>query len=149
MKTLIISRQISAPLSSVWKVVADVGNYADYAPNIDRSFIVNGVGTGMIRECQSKEGRWQEVCTQWHPNTHYAFQVQTGAPDYPFPFKRLNGKWTVNEVDQNKSEIQMQFDVEFKQPWMTIILYPWMKFRFLKVCDKLLDNWQMAIGRYK
>ena len=65
MKSLSIERTLNAPLDVVWKVISDVDGYARYAPNIDASRVVSGEGVGMVRECSSKEGRWQEICTHW------------------------------------------------------------------------------------
>lgn len=82
----------------------------------------------MIRECSSKEGRWQEICTQWQPNSFYDFVVQTEAKDYPFPFNQLQGHWSVIKADDSLTLIQMKFDVEFKHPltglmetWVTLL----------------------------
>jgi len=145
MKSLNIERTLNAPLDVVWKVVSDVDGYARYAPNIDASQVVSGEGVGMVRECSSKEGRWQEICTHWENLNYYVFQIQTQASDYPFPFKALQGKWSVEAVNEKHTVIHMKFDFDFKNKVVGLLLYPLMRKKFLKICEELLDNWQRAI----
>ena len=147
MKTLNVGRTVSAPLESVWKVVSDVGDYAAYAPNIDTSRVLSGEGVGLVRECGSKEGRWKELCTFWREQKCYEFEIQTQADDYPFPFKMLRGKWSVDAVNENETTIHMRFDLQFKNKVVGWFLYPIMKFQFMKVCETLLDNWQASVER--
>jgi len=61
MKSITIKRTVNAPLEAVWTVVSDVAGYARYAPNLNTSKVVSGDGVGMVRECSSKEGRWQDI----------------------------------------------------------------------------------------
>jgi len=145
MKRLYIERSITASLESVWNVVSDVGNYARYAPNLNTSRIVSGEGKGLVRQCTSKEGQWTEVCTDWQDQKSYRFQVQTQAKDYPFPFKTLNAKWRVYENSYAQAVIRMDFEVEFKYVVIGWLIYPFMKKKFLLVCEELLDNWQQEI----
>ena len=145
MKTLNVERTVSAPLKSVWQLVSDVGGYAKYAPNIDSSKVVSGKGAGLVRECASKEGRWNEVCTAWRDNESYEFDIQTQAEDYPFPFKTLRGKWSVESVNEGETTIYMKFDVDFKNKVVGWFIFPIMKIQLLKVCDRLLENWETAL----
>ena len=145
MKSLCVERRINATLGSVWKVVSDIGNYAQYAPNLNSSRIISGKGMGLVRECTSKEGAWQEICTEWQDHRSYQFQVQTQAEDYPFPFKTLQGKWEVCYDGNTQTVIRMTFDTEFKNVVIGWLAYPLMKRKFLLVCEHLLDNWQQAV----
>jgi len=145
MKSITIKRTVNAPLEAVWTVVSDLAGYARYAPNLNTSKVVSGDGVGMVRECSSKEGRWQEHCTHWQEQSSYQFQVQTQAKDYPFPFKLLHGKWIVESHTANQTVICMVFHVEFKNQIVGWLLFPIMRVKFMQVCKKLLDNWQQAI----
>jgi len=145
MKSLSIMRTVNAPLDSVWEVVSDVDGYARYAPNIDTSRIVSGDGVGMVRECSSKEGRWQELCTHWQDREFYQFQIQTQAKDYPFPFKWLQGKWSVEAQADDQTVIRMVFDFEFSNRIAGWFIYPLMKIKYMAICEELLDNWQQAL----
>ena len=146
MKYVSVERSISADLALVWLFIADVGNYADFAPNIDSSEIVSGAKTGLVRECASqKDGRWLETCTVWQDLSHYGFRVHTEAADYPFPLKHLEGKWSVEKIDDGQTRICMTFEFEFKNKLVGFLAYPIMKKKFLTICEKLLDNWEQSI----
>jgi len=142
MKTLKVSRVIDVPLSITWKVISDVAGYAQYAPNIQTSTIVSGQGVGMIRECTSTEGRWQEQCTRWQENHLYSFQVQTQAKDYPYPFSVLNAEWSVKTRNPTCSIMTLNIEVEFKNTFLGWALFPVLKRKYLKICNELMDNWE-------
>lgn len=144
MKCLSIERTVNAPLDVIWKLVSNVADYSRYAPNIDTSRIISGEGVGMVRECTSKEGRWRELCTTWKDNDHYEFEVQTQASDYPYPFKVLQGKWSVEKIDENNTTIRMVFNVDFKNQLFGALMYPLMRRKYMKICEQLMDNWQNA-----
>jgi len=144
-KSLTIERSIAAPLEQVWQVVSNLEDYALYAPNINTSEILSGNGVGMIRQCSSKEGCWQEVCTQWKEYASYSFDVQTQSKDYPYPFKTLQAQWTVESNDSNTTTIRMNFEVEFKNKLFGWMIFPIMKIKYSSICEKLLYNWQKAI----
>ena len=145
MKSLSYEKVVYARPGDVWAVISDVGNYADIAPNIDTSRIVSGEGMGMVRECSNKEGRWQEVCSQWLPGEQFAFDVQTRAADYPYPFTYLNAIWSVVPIDETSTKIKMDFNVEFSSKVLGLFMFPLLKLKFSGVCRTLLDNWQRDI----
>lgn len=142
MKYLKISRKINVPVSTTWQVISDVGSYAQYAPNIYTSKIVTGEGVGMIRECTSREGRWQERCTRWQNGLLYAFEVQTNAKDYPYPFSILNAEWSSKMINPSSSIITLTIEVEFKNRATGWFMFPILKKKYLKICDELMDNWE-------
>ena len=145
MKTLIARRTIPAPADDVWPVLSDVGGYARYAPNIDYSKIVTGSNHGMVRECGNRDGRWTEVCSLWDPGQRYAFEVQTHAEDYPYPFRLLKGMWSVRPVSNNESQIEMIFHYEFRNRMLAVFVEPFMRHQFSRTCEELLDNWQREL----
>ena len=146
MKYISVDRVVSADLHTVWPIVSDIGNYADYAPNIDQSKVISGNGKGMVRECSAiKQGRWSEVCTDWQDHSHFNFLVNTEADDYPFPLSYLAGKWSVNTVGVNQTLLRMDFEFEFKNWMVGLVGFPFMKRQFLAICEELLDNWERDI----
>lgn len=96
----------------------------------------------MIRECSSREGRWQERCTDWQDNHFYAFEVQTQAKDYPYPFSILNAQWSVKTDSSASTEVSLNIEVEFKNALVGWLLFPIMKKKYLKICRKIMDNWE-------
>lgn len=144
-KRLMFKRSVKGTKSKVWDVISDVANYHQVAPNIDASRVVSGEKEGMIRACSHGKDNWTETCTLWEEEKQYSFVVNTEAPDYPYPLKWLKGTWQVDKVLDHESEITMIFEFEYKKAIQSILLHPFMKFKFTQVCKKLLDNWQKMI----
>ena len=144
-KVLQFSRKVKGAKSKVWKVISDVANYHEVAPNIDGSKVISGEKQGMVRSCSHGKDSWTETCTLWEEEKQYSFMVDTNTPDYPYPLKSLKGTWIVDEISSNESEITMIFEFEYKKPIQNILLHPIMKYQFTKVCKELLDNWQKLI----
>lgn len=145
MHSMSFRRKLAAPLEVAWNAISDVGNYHRVAPNIDHSRVVSGSGKGMIRECSNKDGAWKEVCTEWHHNKSFSFEVDTEAKDYPYPFNKLFGAWSVARVSEEECEIAMDFRFQFRSEDVERDVYPVMKKQFSEVCEQLLDNWQKEI----
>ena len=75
----------------------------------------------------------------------YSFVVDTSAPDYPYPFKSLKGNWRLNEINPTETEIIMDFEIAYKNKIYNLLLHPFLKYKFGKVGEDLLDNWQRQI----
>lgn len=146
-KALKFKRTVKANKSEVWQVVSDVGNYHEVAQNIDNSKILTGQGLGMVRQCTHGNDQWNEKCTLWDEGNQYSFEVNTSAADYPYPFKFLKGTWKVNEINLNQTEIEMEFEFEYKKKFQNMLIHPFMKSQFTKVCKQLLDKWQNKVEK--
>ncbi len=140
-------RVIKADKESVWKVISDVGNYDKVAPNIDAVKIISGEGRGMVRSCSHGNDSWSEICTMWVEEKSYSFEVNTSATDYPYPFKFLKGTWEVQGLDRGTTKIIMLFDFQYKRKYQNWLLHPFLKSRFSKTAEALLDNWQKIIEK--
>lgn len=141
-KLMTFRRKVKADKSSVWQIISDVGNYHKVAPNIDSVQILSGKKTGMVRACSHGKDSWKEKCTLWDDEKEYSFEVDTKADDYPYPFKSLSGNWQVAELNNNKTEIIMNFEFEYKRNIQKLLLHPIMRRQFNKICKELLDNWE-------
>ncbi len=144
-KVFKFKRKVKGTKSKVWEVISDVANYHKVAPNIDGSKVISGEKKGMVRSCSHGKDSWTETCTLWEDEKQYSFIVDTQAPDYPYPLKSLKGTWIVNEISNNKNEIIMVFEFEYKKYFQNILIHPMMKHQFTKVCKELLDNWKNMI----
>ncbi|GGD04016.1 type II toxin-antitoxin system RatA family toxin [Hyunsoonleella pacifica] len=145
LKQFRFKRKVKGSKAKVWQIISDVANYHEVAPNIDESAIISGEKKGLVRSCTHGNDSWTETCSLWEEEKQYAFVVNTNAPDYPYPLKSLKGTWIVNEISNNRNEIIMIFDFEYRKPIQNILVHPLMKYKFTKVCKKLLDNWQNMI----
>lgn len=144
-KQITYSHTIEAPKKVVWEVITDLENYHKVASNIDDVKIVSGEGKGLVRKCSHGKDSWTETCTLWEEESHYSFEVNTTAPNYPYPFKFLKGTWATNEISNSETEIVMHFEFEFKKPYQKLLLYPIMKWQFSKIGADLLKNWEIII----
>lgn len=141
-KVMSFRRVVKADKKMVWNIVTDLGNYHKVAPNIDDVKIISGEGKGMIRSCSHGKDSWEETCTLWVEEKMYAFEVDTTAPDYPFPFSYLKGTWEVNPINKTETEILMEFEAVYKKKIYNSLMHPLAKIKFGKVGEELLDNWQ-------
>ena len=146
MKRFVFEGIVMASKERTWEAISDVGNYHAVAPNVDEVKIIEGEGEGMIRSCAHGNERWTESCTLWEEGKQYAFEVNTNAPDYPFPLKYLKGSWKVEEISKDQSRIIMIFDFAYRKKIYNVILHPFMKGRFNKIGNELLSNWQKMLG---
>lgn len=144
-KRLAFKRVINANKSTIWKVISDVGNYHQVAPNIDHSKIISGQEVGMVRSCSHGKDVWTETCSIWEEEKTYSFVVDTSALDYPYPLSFLQGTWNVNQINSHQSEIEMIFELTYKKKIFNLFLHPIVKMKFNKACKELLDNWQKRI----
>jgi len=140
-------RIIKADKQSVWKVISDVANYDKVAPNIDAVKIISGEYRGMVRSCSHGKDSWSETCSMWIEEKAYSFEVNTSAPDYPYPFRFLKGTWEVQEIDSSTTKIIMLFDFQYKRKYQNWLLHPLLKGKFSKTAEELLDNWQKLLGK--
>lgn len=138
-------RIVKADKKSTWQLISDVGNYALFAPNIDEVKIISGDGIGMVRTCSHGKDTWAETCASWTNEEEYAYIVHTDAPDYPYPFKFLNGFWAVEEIKTNETRIILRFEFQYNQRFQNLLLHPFFRTKFFRVAEKLLDNWQREL----
>jgi len=140
-----ISRDVAAAPDVVWPVVSDVAGYGDVAPNISRVEILQGTRENLERRCYDLKGRgWNERCTFWDEGRAFAMEVDTQAPDYPYPFKSLRGTWRIIPVGTG-SRIEMQFDFRVKYGPLGWILAGLMRPALNRICGQLMDNWEALI----
>lgn len=94
-----VTRRVKAGEDVVWQVMTDHPRYAEVAGNISRVDVLEGAGLGMKRRCFGLKGEsWEETCTSYEDGRAFEFLVHTNAPDYPFPFKSLQGRWSLEPV---------------------------------------------------
>lgn len=144
-KQLRFERKTKAAKAKVWEVISDVANYHEVAPNIDDVEIVSGQEEGMIRSCSHGKDSWTETCSLWREEKEYAFEVNTDAADYPYPFKYLKGNWKIEEMNRSLTKIIMIFEFEYRKKFQNWLLHPILKRKFGNTAEELLDNWQKKI----
>ncbi len=145
-KQIKFERTVQATKQATWKVISDVSNYYQVAPNIDGVTVISGKGEGMVRACSHGKDSWTETCTLWEEEKRYAFEVNTSAPDYPYPFNYLQGYWEVEEITPSTTRIILRFRFRYKHNFQNILLHPFLKGKFSQIVDELLDNWEKMVS---
>ncbi|AFM05454.1 oligoketide cyclase/lipid transport protein [Bernardetia litoralis DSM 6794] len=145
-KRLVFNRIVQANKSDVWKVISDVANYHQVAPNVDNVAIISGKDEGMVRSCSHGKDSWTETCSIWQEEETYAFIVNTSAPNYPYPLSYLKGTWNITKIDSNQTKIEMIFEFTYKNQILDL-MHPLMKMKSKQICDELLDNWQKMLEK--
>lgn len=141
-KQLDFSRKVPISTTIAWSLISDLEGYAAVASNIDQVKIISGSGEGMQRACSHGEESWTETCTLWEEEKAYSFTVDTAAPNYPYPFRSLKGTWAIHTVNDQQTEIVMTFSFEFNRWIQNVLIYPFMKSKFKKICEEILDRWE-------
>jgi len=146
LKVFRFSRVVKGNKLKAWEVISDVENYHKVAPNIDGTRIISGgKEKGMKRSCSHGKDSWNETCTLWVNEKQYAFIVHTDEPNYPYPLKSLQGNWRVDKISDNETEVTMTFEFEYKKAIQDVLVHPFMKNKFTKVCEELLNNYENLI----
>ncbi len=137
-------RIVNAPKDKVWEIISDVGNYHKVtAPGIYNVAIIEGQGLGLKRVCSAPDGTsWEETCTLWNPGKEFQFVVNTRKEDYPFPLRSLSGSWKVDSIGPSKTKLSMDFNYQFKSPFLSGYFISMGKEQAEKDTEFLLDNWQ-------
>jgi len=141
-----VSRKVNAPPNVVWQVMTDHPSYADVADNISRVEVVSGEGVGMLRRCYGLKGEnWLESCDLYDEGRAYGFRVHTEAPDYPYPFSSLQGRWAVASQD-NDSEFSIVIAAEPNGNKLAQLVFNTIaKRQFKAVLIDLADAWAIRM----
>ncbi|MCH8907991.1 MAG: SRPBCC family protein [Candidatus Heimdallarchaeota archaeon] len=129
-------RELSIPVEDLWPIISDVDGYSQYATGLSSSKVIKGEGVGLVRRCYDlKKQGWNEECIQWKEGRSYTMNVDTS--DYPYPFKKFQGTWSVTPVDGTKSLISLKYDYVAKYGIIGQLL---MRRMFGKVADDTIND---------
>lgn len=142
MMHLRVSRQVRASPERVWAVMSDHPRYADVASNIAKVEVLSGDGLGMVRRCYDPKGAsWTETCDLFEPRRVFGFEVDTGAPDYPYPIASLKGRWSVEPVGDGAV---FRIDIEAKPAGNALQRFLFTRLagvKFKGILKDLADRW--------
>jgi hypothetical protein len=128
-------------------VASDVEAYADAAPSLDATRVVDGSGVGLVRRCSGNAGSWEEACTLWEPGRAYEMTVRTRT--YPMTLRAvlsaMRGRWEVEPVDAG-ARIVMTFDARPRLGPLGGLLLRLGRRRFDAECRAILDHWQQRLA---
>ncbi|MBV1911806.1 MAG: hypothetical protein KUG78_21110 [Kangiellaceae bacterium] len=143
-----VSQKTQAPTAIVWNIMTDHAKYWEVASNLSKSEIISGQGLGMVRRCYGPKGEnWLETCNEYSEGQSYSFDIHTEAADYPYPFSKLKGVWSVKSLTSqtqgaNQSEFSIFIEVTPKGGYITKhLFYLASKRKFTGVLVELANAW--------
>jgi uncharacterized protein YndB with AHSA1/START domain len=80
MRSIHVSREINAPLSAVWDVLADFPNIARWNTGVKTSFATSEAigGVGATRHCDlAPAGALEETIREWQPETKLVISIDS------------------------------------------------------------------------
>ncbi|MEP3049618.1 MAG: SRPBCC family protein [Roseibium sp.] len=142
-----VRRRTNASSKTVWQVMTDHARYADVADNLSKVELIDGDGDGdgdgatARRKCYGPRGEsWSETCDLYREGEVFGFEVHTEATDYPYPFTKVQGRWSVNEIEGG-SEFLVEISVQPKNA-LTLWMMKTFGFRSIRaLMINLADRW--------
>ena len=112
-----VTRQIQAPASRVWEVLADFGKIHRFHPHLDASPIVGprDRGLGARRCCEFDDGtKIDEEVISWHEGEGYTVRI-TGKR---LPFNWAEAGLSVEKAEDGTSHAHMSLDYRMRFGWL-------------------------------
>jgi ligand-binding SRPBCC domain-containing protein len=120
--------EINVPEEFVWNLLADFGDVALWAPYMRESHLVGtqSSGVGMRRAMRHSWGfGFEEVVTQWHERTGFAFDVIRA----PYPMKDVKEVWAIGSHNGGSVvETQVRYDTNLG---LVGAIFDWLVLRFV------------------
>ncbi len=96
-----VKRQTHASAETVWRVMTDHPRYADVADNLSKVEVLGGEEADTRRKCYGPKGEsWSETCDLYKDREVFGFNVHTEAADYPYPFRKVRGRWSLEQTSK-------------------------------------------------
>ncbi len=115
MTTVERSRVITAPASQVWSVLADFGEIASWAPNVDHSCLLTegASGVGAVRRVQMGGAVARETIEEFTPESVLSYRI-TGLPSV---VRSVTNRWDLTESHGSTTvTLTSQIDCGSKAP---------------------------------
>lgn len=120
----------TAPVGPLWQVVRGVDTIHKHARSIAHAEIVEESSDrgGPVRACRDRHGRrWREALAFDDERMRLKTAFLTDEPDFPFPFREMEGAWSVASAAAD-SEVRVWWDVVPRRRWAACIIMPLAEF---------------------
>ncbi|MEM7325787.1 MAG: SRPBCC family protein [Actinomycetota bacterium] len=112
-RNITISRNVSAPRSAVWAVLADYPNIMDWNEGVQRSFAIGDQvdGVGAVRQCElTPAGVLVETVSEWTPEEKMVIAIDEIRK---MPINRATMTFTLDDHGE-QTGFSMSYDYEPK-----------------------------------
>ena len=140
MRNVKVERTLAAPRSSVWAVLADYPNIADWNDGVKNSYAIGdateGVGAERQIDLALKGARMRETVTEWVPEERMVIAVDKIEKQ---PVKQATMTFTLSDSDET-TPFTMSYDYELKGGPLAFIYAPLLARLFNKGFNGFIDS---------
>ena len=114
MPNIQLSTEIQAPVATVWGVLANFPNVADWNSGVTKSYATSeqAEGVGASRHCDlSPIGTLEETIQEWHPNEKMVVSIDSSTKS---PLKTGLGSFELNPGDSESTTVTLNLEYELK-----------------------------------
>ena len=111
-----VTREINAPASAVWAVLADFPNIADWNGGVKVSYSTGDAaeGVGATRHCDlSPTGSLEEMIREWEPEKKMVVSIDSASM---LPIRKGLATFTLGDTG-DAATTGMQLDYDFETKW--------------------------------
>jgi uncharacterized protein YndB with AHSA1/START domain len=139
-----LSRTISAPRSAVWAVLADFPNIAEWNSGVKASFSTSDAasGVGAQRHCDlSPAGGLEETIAEWEPNERLVVNIDSASK---VPLKSARATFALDEAAPSSTTAKLHYEYEAKFGSIGKLLGPLLDRQFTKGFTGFLEDLDAA-----
>jgi uncharacterized protein YndB with AHSA1/START domain len=114
MRSLQVSSEIQAPVATVWGVLANFPNIADWNSGVTKSYATGDQteGVGASRHCDlAPSGTLEETIQEWQPNEKMAVSIDSSTKS---PLKSGLGTFELSPGGSESTTVALNLDYELK-----------------------------------
>lgn len=148
MRTVTINKTLNAAPSSVWAVLADFANIADWNEGVTTSYSTNEIteGVGAKRHCDlAPMGALEETVQEWEPETKMVISIDSATR---IPIKRGLATFTLNGGgSHNETPFTLSYDFEPGGGVFSFVTGPLLERQLTKGFNGFVDQLESAASR--
>jgi uncharacterized protein YndB with AHSA1/START domain len=138
---IIVEEFVNAPIDEVWKSWDDFGAIARFAPNLKKSYLLEGsakTGLGAKRHCDLADGKnyLQEEIIEYIPNERLVIDIFDGS----MPMKSGTAAFDLKSLGSNHTKVTMTMDVSPKFGVAGKVMMSAMKPKFRSLLQSMLKG---------
>ena len=141
MRNVTVERTVTAPRSSVWAVLADYPDIADWNDGVMNSYAIGDATEGVGAQRQTElvptgAMRMRETVTEWIPEERMVIAIDNIEK---MPVKQASQTFTLSD-DGDATRFTMSYDYEPKGGPLAFILGPMLDRQMSKGFNGFIDN---------
>jgi uncharacterized protein YndB with AHSA1/START domain len=114
MPTIQLSNEIQAPVATIWGILADFPNIADWNSGVKKSYATGeqAEGVGASRHCDlAPSGTLEETIREWQPNEKMVVSIDSSTKS---PLKSGLGTFELSAGGSESTTVALNLDYELK-----------------------------------